>query len=116
MKKLLTLILLISSINIYSENTYLITESQLRTTNEIFIEHKELKKELPLLQQKITNLEEINEIWRRIDSTHSAKLLEYENIILNNNDYLNNLEHSIKTRNTIIISEGILIILLILII
>ena len=56
-----------------------ITPSQLKTTNLIFVEHKHLKIENNLLNEKITQLELLNSNLNNISTLKDNKLSEYEN-------------------------------------
>lgn len=74
-KKFLILFLaLIASTCLYSQNTLTITREQLRTTNLIFAEHKKLVQTVPLLEEQITNLNEINRSWERTDSIRKLQI------------------------------------------
>ena len=74
-KKFLILFLaLIASTCLYSQNTLTITSEQLKTTNLIFAEHKKLVQTVPLLEEQITNLNEINRSWERTDSIRKLQI------------------------------------------
>ena len=62
-----------------------ITDKQLKTANLIFLEHEKLSKEVPLLNEKISNLEKINSIWQHTDSIRKSNELKYIKT-MNNND------------------------------
>ena len=62
-----------------------ITDKQLKTANLIFLEHEKLSKEVPLLNEKISNLEKINSTWQHTDSIRKSNELKYIKTI-NNND------------------------------
>lgn len=59
---------------LYSQNTLTITSEQLRTTNLIFAEHKKLVQTVPLLEEQIANLNEINRSWERTDSIRKLQI------------------------------------------
>jgi len=89
MKKLLKLLLIIQLIpitvssQVISNDTVIITSTQLKVTNLIFAEHDRLKQELPLMQSKINNLEEINKQLIEIDSIRLKQIDNYNDLIKN---------------------------------
>ena len=62
----------------YSQDTLKITSEQLRITNLIFLEHKKFSEQVPLLENKIYNLEQINKSWENTDSIRKSQLLYYD--------------------------------------
>lgn len=86
----------------YSQNTLTITSDQLRTTNLIFAEHKQLTETVPLLNQQITNLELINKSWERTDSIHKVRTVQLEKTITDAEKSIIDLQKSLKKKqNTI---------------
>lgn len=69
-----------------------ITDKQLKTTNLIFLEHEKLSKEVPLLNEKISNLEKINSIWQHTDSIRKSNELKYIKTINNNDSKIKQLK------------------------
>ena len=73
-----------------------ITDKQLKTANLIFLEHEKLSKEVPLLNEKISNLEKINSIWQHTDSIRKSNELKYIETINNNNSKIKQLKKDKK--------------------
>lgn len=73
-KFLILFLALIVSTCLYSQNTLTITSEQLKTTNLIFAEHKKLVQTVPLLEEQIANLNEINRSWERTDSIRKLQI------------------------------------------
>ena len=69
-----------------------ITDKQLKTANLIFLEHEKLSKEVPLLNEKISNLEKINSIWQHTDSIRKSNELKYIKTINNNDSKIKQLK------------------------
>lgn len=92
-----------------------ITEKQLTTANLIFLEHEQMSQELPLLRNKISNLEKIDSTWQHTDSIQKSKEKEYISTINTSNA---NIKSLTKTRNlfigTTVTSIALLILSLIL--
>ena len=102
-KKLLLLCLvLIVSTSSFSQDTLKITSEQLRLTNVIFLEHKKFSKQVPLLQQQITNLERINESWKQTDSIRKSQLLYSNQVIEDKNKSIEDLNKSLKRKQNLI--------------
>lgn len=89
-KKLLSLVMILLPICGFSQNTSTnimqdtihldipgpsesITSKQLKTANLIFLEHEQFSKEIPLLEEKISTLEEINKTWQHTDSLRQVQ-------------------------------------------
>lgn len=73
--RIITIIfLVVFTLNVYSQNTLTITSEQLKTTNLIFAEHKKLVQTVPLLEEQISNLNEINRSWERTDSIRKLQI------------------------------------------
>ena len=73
-----------------------ITDKQLKTANLIFLEHEKLSKEVPLLNEKISNLEKINSSWQHTDSIRKSNELKYIETINNNNSKIKQLKKDKK--------------------
>ena len=73
------------SIPVNKDELVTITDKQLKTANLIFLEHEKLSKEVPLLNEKISNLEKINSTWQHTDSIRKSNELKYIKTI-NDND------------------------------
>ena len=102
-KKLLLLcLILIVPISSFSQDTLKITSEQLRTTNLIFVEHKKFSEEIPLLNQQISNLEQINKSWEQTDSVRQSQLIYYNQVIEDKNKSIEGLNKSLKKKNNII--------------
>lgn len=69
-----------------------ITDKQLKTANLIFLEHEKLSKEVPLLNEKISNLEKINSTWQHTDSIRKSNELKYIKTINNNDSKIKQLK------------------------
>ena len=102
-KKFLTLCLLLIVPTLSSlGDTLKITSEQLKTTNLIFAEHKKFSEQIPLLEQQITNLKQIDESWKRTDSIRKSQLYYYNLVIEDKNKSIEGLNKSLKRRkNTI---------------
>ena len=102
-KKLLLLCLvLIVSTSSFSQDTLKITSEQLRLTNVVFLEHKKFSEQVPLLQQQITNLEQINESWKQTDSIRKSQLLYCNQVIEDKNKSIEGLNKSLKRKQNLI--------------
>ena len=102
-KKLLLLCLILTApISSFSQDTLKITSEQLRTTNLIFVEHKKFSEEIPLLNQQISNLEQINKSWEQTDSVRQSQLIYYNQVIEDKNKSIEGLNKSLKKKNNII--------------
>lgn len=102
-KKLLLLCLvLIVSTSSFSQDTLKITSEQLRLTNVIFLEHKKFSEQVPLLQQQITNLEQINENWKQTDSIRKSQLLYCNQVVEDKNKSIEGLNKSLKRKQNLI--------------
>ena len=100
MKKYLIILFLFCT-KVYSQNI-VITSEQLKTANLIFAEHQMLSETLPLLENKISNLELINKSWEHTDSIRKIQLSYYENILEDKSKTIEDLNKSIKRKqNTI---------------
>jgi hypothetical protein len=102
-KKFLTLCLLLIVPTLSSlGDTLKITSEQLKTTNLIFAEHKKFSEQIPLLEQQIINLKQIDESWKRTDSIRKSQLYYYNLVIEDKNKSIEGLNKSLKRRkNTI---------------
>lgn len=125
MKRMLNILLLIllAKICCFSENispqipqdsTVLITVSELKYTNLIFVEHKKLILDNKLLQQQINNYKELNIQSEKLDSVRVRQIELY-------NKQIDSLSKEIKKKNNsikcwkiggITVSIGLLIFLL----
>ena len=101
-KLLILCLLLIASTSIFSQNTLTITSEQLKLTNAIFIEHEKFSKQIPLLEQQISNLEQINNSWQRTDSIRKQQLVYCNHIIEDKNKSIENLNKSLKRNKNLL--------------
>lgn len=88
-----------SSQIISTDSTIILTPEQVKLTNLIFLEHQTLSKKVPLLEQKITLLEESNQNFQMIDSVRVLQLNQCE-------DNTKKLKKVIKTKNVLITGLG----------
>lgn len=101
MKKYFLIILFLFCVKVYSQNI-IITSEQLKTANLIFTEHQMLLETIPLLENKISNLELINKSWEHTDSIYKIQLSYYKNSLEDKNKTIKDLNKSIKNKqNTI---------------
>ena len=100
MRYLLIVFLLFISIVVKAQ--IVITPEQLRETNLIFLEHKQFKKQIPLLQQQINNLELINYSWQKTDSINQTVIYNYKNQLIDRDKSINSLNQSLKNNKDII--------------
>ena len=84
------------SIPVNKDELVTITDKQLKTANLIFLEHEKLSKEVPLLNEKISNLEKINSTWQHTDSIRKSNELKYIKTINNNNSKIKQLKKDKK--------------------
>lgn len=82
-------------------STITITPEQLKTTNLIFLEHEKYSREIPLLENKIEVLENINKTWVHTDSIRKINELQYNSVIKNDSIKINKLQNINKTSKTI---------------
>lgn len=80
------------SIPVNKDELVTITDKQLKTANLIFLEHKKLSKEVPLLNEKISNLEKINSTWQHTDSIRKSNELKYIKTINDNDSKIKQLK------------------------
>ena len=80
------------SIPVNKDELVTITDKQLKTANLIFLEHEKLSKEVPLLNEKISNLEKINSIWQHTDSIRKSNELKYIKTINDNDSKIKQLK------------------------
>ena len=84
------------SIPVNKDELVTITDKQLKTANLIFLEHEKLSKEVPLLNEKISNLEKINSTWQHTDSIRKSNELKYIKTINNNDGKIKKLKKDNK--------------------
>lgn len=101
---LLCLVLIVSTSSSLSNtsDSIKITKEQLRLTNVIFLEHRKFSEQVPLLQQQITNLEQINESWKQTDSIRKSQLLYCNQVIEDKNKSIEGLNKSLKRKQSLI--------------
>lgn len=101
---LLCLVLIVSTSSSLSNtsDSIKITKEQLRLTNVIFLEHRKFSEQIPLLQQQITNLEQINESWKQTDSIRKSQLLYCNQVIEDKNKSIEGLNKSLKRKQSLI--------------
>lgn len=101
-KVLILLTILIPQIYAFSQTISNITVKQIKIANKIFLEHKKYSELVPLLENKIDNLNLINKNWEKQDSLNKLQLTRYTDIVLDQTIKIDNLNKSIKIRNKII--------------
>lgn len=107
------LIIFLSLVSIFGKAQIIITSEQLRETNLIFLEHKQFKKQIPLLQLQIDNLEQINYSWQKTDSINQTVIYNYKNQLIDQEKSIQNLKKSANIKNhTITFLGGSTLILL----
>lgn len=84
------------SIPVNKDELVTITDKQLKVTNLIFLEHEKLSKEVPLLNEKISNLEKINSTWQHTDSIRKSNELKYIKTINDNDSKIKQLKKDKK--------------------
>ena len=84
------------SIPVNKDELVTITDKQLKTANLIFLEHEKLSKEVPLLNEKISNLEKINSTWQHTDSIRKSNELKYIKTINDNDSKIKQLKKDKK--------------------
>lgn len=96
-KLLLCLMILLPTYSFsQTTSTITITPEQLKTTNLIFLEHEKYTKEVPLLNNKIETLEEINKSWLHTDSIRRINEKQYNAIIKKDSIKITQLQSSHK--------------------
>ena len=100
-KFLLSLIILIVPIWLYSQttSTVTITSDQLKTVNIIFAEHEMLKKKVPLLEHEIANYQAIDSIRQKVDSIQTIKITNLNTQVATLNNKVAKQKKGIKVRN-----------------
>lgn len=78
------------------ESSIRITESQLKQTNLIFLEHKKLLKRDSILSQQVLNLEQVYINYNIIDSLRREQLNICETQIYNDSIKIDNLNTKVK--------------------
>ena len=101
-KFLLLCLILIARTYSFSQNTVVITSEELRTANLIFLEHKQLKETIPLLELRINNLELINNSWQKRDSINQSIITADRKTIEDKDKAIERLNKSIDNRNKVI--------------
>lgn len=96
------LIVFLSFISIIGKAQITITSEQLRETNLIFLEHKQFKQQIPLLQLQIDNLEQVNYSWQKTDSINQTVIYNYKNQLIDKDKSINNLSKSLENNKNII--------------
>lgn len=91
----------------------MITSTQLRTANIIFLEHKKFSEQIPLLQSQISELHNLNSSWKRTDSLRVSQLAFKEQLIDRQNQSIDHLNNTIRKRNNVITYGTITSVLLI---
>ena len=84
---------------ISTDSTFTLTPEQLKLTNLIFEEHRTLSLKVPLLEKKITTLEESNRNFQMIDSLRVIQMSQCE-------DRVSKLKKTIKVKNVLITGLG----------
>lgn len=102
-KKIFTIIIVtLISINILGQSvkdSIIISNSELRIANLIFVEHQKLSNENPLLKQQINSLEELNKLYIKSDSIQKVEIDTYKDKINSDLKKINKLK---STQNTLV--------------
>ena len=91
-----------TSIPIKQDSIVLITTSDLKYANLIFVEHNKLLKENSLLRQQVTNYLDLNNQLIQIDSLRLQEITEYNRLNQNYINQINLLNNEVKKKNQII--------------
>lgn len=96
----LSLFLIVPHI-VFSQDTskIIINREQLITTNLIFLEHEKMQKIIPLLKQKVSNLEKIDSSWKHRDSLLRKN---YNDSIIGYKEEIKNLNSKVDKKTNII--------------
>lgn len=92
---------------VINDSVVLITPQQLKTTNLIFNEHKMLREKVPLLNNQIKSLEELNSSYVKQDSLRLEQINLYKNAYENSDKQYLKLQRQYKTYRTVSIVGGI---------
>ena len=98
----LILIAPILSISQTISDSIKISSEQLRITNLIFAEHAKLSSQVPLLKNQVSNLEKVDSIWLHTDSIRREQIVEYEQVIQQQEKKLNKIKKWSIFKNYII--------------
>ena len=79
-----------------------ISSEQLRITNLIFTEHAKLSNQVLLLKNQVRNLEKIDSIWLHTDSIRRKQIVEYKQVIQQQENKLNKIKKWSIFKNYII--------------
>lgn len=110
-----------TSITTDLDSTVLITASDLKYANLIFVEHDKLLKENTLLYQQIENYIDLNNQQVKVDSLRIQQISEYNKLNQNYANQINVLNKEVKKKNRAIkywqiggitVSVGLLLFLL----
>ena len=110
-----------TSITTDPDSTVLITASDLKYANLIFIEHDKLLKENTLLYQQVENYIDLNNQQVKVDSLRIQQISEYNKLNQNYANQINVLNKEVKKKNRAIkywqiggitVSVGLLLFLL----
>lgn len=93
---------MIVPMSLFSQDTLRITNEHIKIANGIFLEHKKFSEQIPLLNQQIVNLEQINKSWENTDSLKTLQLNNYYKVIESQNRSLEDLNKSLKIKKDII--------------
>lgn len=98
----LILIVPILSISQTISDSIKISSEQLRITNLIFAEHAKLSNKVLLLKNQVRNLEKIDSIWLHTDSIRRKQIVEYKQVIQQQENKLNKIKKWSIFKNYII--------------
>ena len=110
-----------TSITTDPDSTVLITASDLKYANLIFVEHDKLLKENTLLYQQVENYIDLNNQQVKVDSLRIQQISEYNKLNQNYANQINVLNKEVKKKNRAIkywqiggitVSVGLLLFLL----
>ena len=98
----LILIVPILSISQTISDSIKISSEQLRITNLIFTEHAKLSNQVLLLKNQVRNLEKIDSFWLHTDSIRRKQIVEYKQVIQQQENKLNKIKKWSIFKNYII--------------
>ena len=88
-----------TSMPIEQDSTVLVTTSDLKYANLIFVEHDKLLKENSLLYQQVKNYSDLNNQLVRVDSLRLQQISEYNKLNQNYVNQIDVLNKEVKKKN-----------------
>ena len=81
------------------DSIVLVTASDLKYANLIFVEHKKLLTDNKILTTQVNTLTKINTQLERVDSLRSLQIKEYDSLTQSYNSQIQNLNKALKRKN-----------------